>query len=181
MQGRKENVHTEALTYAKQQGGYYNTQLMNLQKLKQLAASNDTAKSVFSALASRDRARSPTDIRRLAAEIRRKGSAAAYGDILKVFETLQSLSCGKLEKPRSGTDTHRFDWKVNNIEASRQALGMEPAAGADIKGVDTHTLVLRHSIGISIRLPSDVTQAELDDLAEQLRHLKPPHTLKRIL
>lgn len=144
----------------------------NVDKVRELSETNKAAHYIFRALASRERPRDITDLRRLRKQIRDEDHVNVDGEeFMRAIETLQKLGFGKLIVGR-GTAPDRFKWKFNNVELGRAALGkpLTKQLPGKVSSEYSDDIIpihypLRGQLMV-LPLPKDLTKSEAKELAE---------------
>jgi hypothetical protein len=144
---------------------------MNVEKLSEMMRSDGTAKALFEAVASIERPRPITDLRRLKNRVAKdKHIILSTDDVLEWAKQLQAGGFGTIINRRTSVDPYRFKWKYNLVDVAKTALGQHepkqtPGAPMNLSG-DTLTVPfpIRGRI-FNIQIPSDMTSQEANDLA----------------
>lgn len=111
-------------------------------KLQKLATSSDTARVVFSALASRERNRDILDIRRFKQYITKAGHALPKEIYAKLWQDMEAIGLGRLIKGQPGAkgipnvpDHFEFSVPVTSIgEAVREVLNVDDTFKEKFRG-----------------------------------------------
>jgi hypothetical protein len=152
--------------------------------LRTLYTLRPTNKAALDHFAGRRYSSTRTTVERLQALLRQEGHDVPRGDIIDLFKGLEAAKCGKFVVGRKGHPS-RFEWSVSLISVGRAAAGevtevqalSESEQNAVIEeeeaggGWIAHCFVLRPGVEVRLDLPSDLTNAEADRLAEFVRAL----------
>jgi hypothetical protein len=143
--------------------------------VKELYASNDTARIFFDYLAHRKQNRSETKVHRIIKVLDRIGFVVNRGDMIDVMKELEDSGCGRFVVGRLGWPS-RFVWTVGMVAVGKAAAG-EPVTieslseGPDVEETLKHSFHLRADTTVSFELPVDLTQIEADRLAAFIKTL----------
>jgi hypothetical protein len=99
--------------------------VQQIEKLKALAKGSALSRAVFESIATRDRPRTVTDLRRLRQAICHSVpiDTAEYRGL---FRALQDMGLGRLILGKKENEPDRFVWSVNLIEVGVAASGIAP-------------------------------------------------------
>jgi hypothetical protein len=89
-------------------------------KVKELAQTSDTTKTVFNALAKRERFRSSTDLAKFHRALLGEGARIVPVEFLELFKRLHDMKVGTLVFGRRGKP-NRFIWNYNFKEVAKAA------------------------------------------------------------
>lgn len=99
---------------------------LNEKVLGQIADKNDTSEAVFALLASRERSRSETDLRRLKLALVHEGFKIIPQDFVATFKELASAGIGEFVSIPG--QQPKFRWHFNMKDVGKTALGDSTAA-----------------------------------------------------
>lgn len=146
--------------------------------LRELYNTNPDAKVILDHLASFERNRTETTVRRLRSNVRHEGNDLSRGAVIDVFRSLEKLECGRFIPGRRGGES-RFKWSVGFVEVGQAAAGEAvkiEAAPVDVvsdPGDDLieHHFRLRKDLDVPFQLPADLTLPEAGRLAAFIQTL----------
>lgn len=99
------------------------TQVNEIQKL---ASENETAKSILTHFAGRERFRRETDMNRFQSVLLRSGQKVVEKDYLETFKRFESLGLGVIVYGR-GSNPSRFIWNYDLKTVGKAAVGQQEA------------------------------------------------------
>jgi hypothetical protein len=154
---------------------------VDVQALRNLYKSNDSARAIFEYLASREKNRSTTTVDRLLTVLASVGSSLARGDVIDTLRTLGDAGCGVFVTGRRGK-LSRFEWGqgVSMISVARAAIGetteVESVTPEEVEEEVSDTMLdhpfrLRPDLLITLMLPMDLTKAEATRLTQFIQSL----------
>lgn len=160
----------------------YNDSTVDVEQLKQMYKSDDSARLLLDHFAGYQRNRKQTTVDRVLYAVRSEGHDITRGDVVRVFKSLSESGCGDFV-PGRWNHPSRFKWDVSLVEVGRAAAGEDMKVEAisaeeveepDEQGADVlaHSFVLRAgSPPIVLELPSDLSGREAGRLAEFIKTL----------
>ena len=153
---------------------------MNVEAIRDLYNSNSTARAFFDHAAKRSRNRSETTVERTIQNLSDNGTTISRADVVKFFQKLQDLDCGKFI-PGRHNHRSRFAWELELTSVARAAAGepedVQVTISSDPEEFDaedwllTHDFHLREDFKAQINLPYDLTREEADRLAMFIKAL----------
>lgn len=163
-------------------------------KLKQIADRNDTATLVMMSLADRKRFRSVTDIGHMKNLLVRSGEKVVLEDYMKTWKELEAAGVGSIIYGRNG-QSNRFKWNYSLTAVGHAAMNGKDIQVKNLRYIPvtkivTHKLPapkkveapkpipvvsqnilyipLRSDFIIDLKIPSDVTEQELNAIRRAL-------------
>ncbi len=152
---------------------------MNIEGLKELYQSDETAKALFDHMGARKRNQSETRLERILTLLREENPSIKKSALIAVFRRLEEMNCGRYVEGRHGYWS-RFAWGVESLRASKAAQGVsaqvesiEPEASDEEYEYDTldHTFNLRADYQVELPLPVDLSSSEADRLTKFITSL----------
>jgi len=163
------------------------TQNVDLEGLRSLFKSSETAKVLFQNLAKREKNSLISKVERMQSLLANEGIAINRSDVIWFFQELERLNCGKFRKSRTlkggGYNPARFEWRVELISVGRAAIGEAETVSPtnpehlstpedDTTGVTIkHPYQLRPNLKITIELPADFSSREAQRVSDFVKTL----------
>lgn len=155
--------------------------MLDSQTLYRIANASTTAKDLAKYLNQRRRNRGDTNLNRVRAALSAGGGKYVEADFATFWAQLEAMGVGE-RRPKRGQPL-RFVWHYD-LRQVAEALrtgsrDVVPAGDAQVQTGVAHTPLIRVTIdtglpgrGISLEVPQDVTEAELERLRATLRSLR---------
>lgn len=150
---------------------------MNIGAIVEACRTNEHMRALMEVLATRERWRKTTDLRRLKREIlNEQRIAMSVDEVRHMAKTLERAGIGKF-KLGGGDEPDRFTWNTNSVQFGKDVLEQlqdapRPAYMAKHHAQATQvrplTFPLRGQF-LTIEVFSDITRAEANELAEFIR------------
>ena len=149
-------------------------------KLKELFKQNETARTILSDFAERQRNQQVTTLDQLLKRL--DDRQISRGATIQVFRALEEIGCGEFIEGRKGHPT-RFVWGDDLMTVGRAARGEaakieslndeeeDHAEPKEAAGDGEHSFRLRPDYSVRVRLPNDFTEKEAQRLGDFLRTL----------
>lgn len=176
--------------------GQVDTMTLSGEKLKKLAHANHTATVTAMALASRERIRNFSDIRRTKAELIRQGEKIVDSDYIQFWKDLEAQGVGSIIYGRRGVKPDKFAWHYSLKAVSKSMIegeditvkrfpdapplrGSSPEQSSKIQRTaqvgapepltQKVTVVISTNRIIELRVPDNFTKAEAERVATAIR------------
>ncbi len=152
---------------------------VNIEELKLLYKTNDTARAFLDYAARRERNAKITPVERIQAYLAADGHEASRPQIVHLLKELARIGCGKFFVGRRDCKS-RLEWTVGMASVGRAASGqsqnIEKAPDEQDLFDETvrrlrHTYHLRPEVSVEFDLPADLTESEANRLADYLKTL----------
>ncbi|MBW3599256.1 MAG: winged helix-turn-helix domain-containing protein [Planctomycetes bacterium] len=146
---------------------------MDVEKLKELYASDTAAQRFLDHAAGRQRNQSETTVDRALQILRNDGHHVTRQEIISVFQSLENCGCGRFVAGRRGWPS-RFVWSTAMISVGRAATGeqedVEELEEETTEAVGEHEWIahsfhLRPDLTVEFELPVDLTAPEAARIA----------------
>ena len=146
-----------------------------IERLRQLADTDDCARAFLQLAAHRERNQNITNVDRALTNLENAGYQFNRSQLLAVFRALNDLGCGEFKVVRRGWPS-RFEWSTGIISVGRAAIGeqqnveqIEAVAEEEIDAEFnwlTHTFHLRPNVEVELELPMDLSPNEARRLTQ---------------
>ena len=153
---------------------------VNVDGLREMYRQNAVARAFLDHAAQRERDRAETTVDRIHAVLKGEGTDPSRGELVSVFQQLETFRCGKFIIGRRGKPS-RFAWSASISDVGRAAVGEqqtvseipETAVEAMEESAEllTHAYHLCSDMAVSFDLPADLTTFEADRLAAFVKSL----------
>lgn len=143
----------------------------DVDRLRQLYQSDETARAFLDHCAQRQRNQTETTIDRSLNNLKQLGGTFTRADLIRVLKALAEIGCGEFVTGRRGWPL-RFVWGTDMIGVGRVAAGEDQQIEQysedeePTRSLLTHAFYLRPDTLVELELPIDLSPDEADRLAK---------------